>query len=89
MVAKIARSPGERRRNAIKISRKEISRPSRSIRVEILICPNLGEEKLARGEGESTKVVVAVIGEIGERSGNYLTVEVRLRYYSNYGGINP
>lgn len=25
--------------------------------------------------------------EIGERSGNYLTVEVRLRYYSNYGGL--
>lgn len=49
MVAKIARSSGERRRNAIKISRKEISRPSRSIRVEILICPDLGEEKLARG----------------------------------------
>lgn len=50
MVAKIARSPGERRRNAIKISRKEISR---SIRIEILICPDLGEEKLAdeRREG--------------------------------------
>lgn len=57
MVAKIARSSGERRRNAIKISRKEISRPSRSIRVEILICPDLGEEKLAdeRREGEGDR----------------------------------
>ena len=54
MVAKIARSSGERRRNAIKISRKEISR---SIRIEILICPDLGEEKLAdeRREGEGDR----------------------------------